>query len=254
MNGRTLKISLGPILYYWPRELVFSFYQKMAETAVDIIYLGESVCSRRHELRLEDWLSIAAMLEAAGKEVVLSTLVLIESGSDLTQMRKIVANGRFMVEANDMAAVHSLSSQQMPFVAGPHTNIYNAPTLDLMAGLGATRWVMPLEMDRDGLAQLRNESSAGLNVEVFSFGCMPLAFSARCFTARHRNLPKDNCQFSCIEYPEGLQLHTKDKNQFLILNGVQVQSSRVCNLLGNLGQMVDLGVNVVRISPQKHHC
>ena len=46
-----MKITLGPLQYYWPRNSVFAFYEAMADTAVDEIYLGETVCSRRHELR-----------------------------------------------------------------------------------------------------------------------------------------------------------------------------------------------------------
>jgi len=253
MNHRSLKIALGPILYYWPREVILSFYQKIATTPVDIVYLGEAVCSRRHEMRLDDWLFIADMLTEAGKQVVLSTLVLIESGSDLTAMRKITANGRFMVEANDMGAVHCLSILGAPFVAGPHLNIYNAPALDVMAMLGAHRWVMPLEMDRKGLMHIKAESTSAMDVEVFAFGRMPLAFSARCFTARHRNLPKDDCQFSCIDYPDGLLLKTKDADQFLTLNGIQVQSARFCNLLGQFSELQDAGVHSVRISPQLQH-
>jgi collagenase-like PrtC family protease len=40
---------------------------------VDIVYLGETICSKRNQVRFEDWLAIAERLEAAGKEVVLST-------------------------------------------------------------------------------------------------------------------------------------------------------------------------------------
>src|SRR5674476_740988 len=149
-----MKLALGPLLYYWPRDVVLSFYETIATAPVDIVYLGETVCSRRHELRLADWLSIAGRLREAGKEVILSTQVLIESGADVAVLHKITSNGDFMVEANDMGAVHCLEGK-VPFVAGPHLNIYNVPTLKWMAALGIQRWVMPLEMGRDDLALLQ---------------------------------------------------------------------------------------------------
>ena len=244
-----MKISLGPLLYYWSREATFNFYDSMAATAVDVVYLGEAVCSRRHELRLSDWLDIAKRLRSAGKEVVLSTQVLLESGAEVGTMHKITGNGDFLVEANDMGAVQCLAGK-VPFVAGPHLNIYNLPTLKWMAGLGATRWVMPLEMKRSDLAVIQQDLPAGLQTEVFSYGRMPLAFSARCFTARHRNLPKDDCRFSCLDHPDGLMLKTREHEEFLVLNGTQTQSARVYNLVDALDDMQDLGVGVVRLSPQ----
>lgn len=246
-----LKLTLGAIQYYWPREAIFKFYESIARTAVDIVYLGETVCSRRHELRLADWLEIADRLADAGKQPVLSTLVLIESGMDLTTLRRIVDNGRYAVEANDIGAVHALNG--MPFIAGPHLNIYNAPTLKLLAELGATRWVMPLEMGRAGLVQMLQDKPAALETEVFAYGRMPLAFSARCFTARHRNLPKDNCEFSCLDHPDGLLLQTRENSDFLVLNGIQTQSAKVCNLVNELAVMQSMGVDAVRISPQAQH-
>lgn len=246
-----LKLTLGPVQYYWPRETLFTFYESIARTSIDIVYLGETVCSRRHELRLADWLEIADRLAAAGKQPVLSTLVLIESGLDLTTLRRIIDNGRYAVEANDIGAVHVVGNR--PFIAGLHLNIYNTPTLELFAGFGAQRWVMPLEMSRVGLAQLLQDKPAGLETEVFAYGRMPLAFSARCFTARHRNLPKDNCEFSCLHHPNGLLLQTREHSDFLVLNGIQTQSAKVCNLVDELAVMHAMGVDAVRISPQAQH-
>jgi collagenase-like PrtC family protease len=247
-----MKLSLGPILYYWPRADVLAFYEAVAESPVDIVYLGEAVCSRRHEVRLNDWLDIAQTLQDAGKEVVLSTQVLIESGADVTVLHKIAENGRFMVEANDMGAVHCLEGK-VPFVAGPHLNIYNVPTLQWMAPLGVKRWVIPMEMGRADLALIQKDRPQGMQTEVFGFGRMPLAFSARCFTARHANLPKDDCQFQCMEHPDGLMMRTRESEEFLVLNGIQTQSARVYNLLPELEAMRTMGVDVLRISPQSSH-
>lgn len=250
-----MKLALGPLLYYWQRDTVFDFYEAIAATPVDIVYLGETVCSRRHELRLVDWLRIAARLREAGKEVVLSTQVLIESGADVTTLHKIADisdKGEFKVEANDMGAVHCLAGKA-PFIAGPHLNIYNVPTLQWMAGLGVKRWVMPLEMGRDDLALMQQGRPQGVETEVFAYGRMPLAFSARCFTARHRNLPKDDCEFSCLAHADGLMMRTRESEGFLVLNGTQTQSARVYNLLPELGAMRELAVDVVRISPQSQH-
>ncbi|NYT61829.1 U32 family peptidase [Alcaligenaceae bacterium] len=246
-----MKIALGPLQYYWSRIDTMQFYESVTHTPVDIVYLGETVCSRRRELRLPDWLEIADMLANAGKQVVLSTQVLIESGNDLSILRKIVDNGRYMVEANDMGAVHCLDGQ--PFIAGPYLNIYSTPTLDILAGLGARRWVMPLEMGAEGLESMQQGRPAGIETEVFAYGRMPLAFSARCFTARNRNIPKDNCQYVCMDHPDGLLLETRESQPFLVLNGIQTQSALVYTLLNEISAMQDMQVDVVRISPQSQY-
>lgn len=248
-----MKLSLGPILYYWERDTVFDFYDEIAATPVDIVYLGETVCSRRHIVRTDDWFEMAKKLADAGKEVVLSTLALIESESDLKRLRRIAENGRFALEANDMGAVRLASSLKIPFVVGPHINTYNPQSLALMSELGAKRWVMPLELSREALSHLQAARPSGVETEVFAYGRMPLAFSARCFTARHYNLPKDDCQFRCLDFADGITLKTREGKPFLALNGIQTMSSSVYNLVGEFDSMRQIGVDVVRVSPQASH-
>ena len=247
-----MKLALGPILYYWPREKLQAFYEEVADMPVDIVYLGETVCSRRHIMRLPDWLEVAKMLAAAGKTVVLSTLALIESESDLKLLRRISENGDFMVEANDLGAVHRLAGR-VPFIAGPYLNIYNPQTLELVASLGARRWVMPVEMSHEALRTLQHARPAGIETEVFSYGRLPLAFSSRCFTARFHNLPKDDCRFLCINDPDGKVMRTREGKPFLLINGTQTQSALVYNLICDLDSLHNAGVDVMRISPQSEH-
>ncbi|MCC7270329.1 MAG: U32 family peptidase, partial [Rhodocyclaceae bacterium] len=168
-------------------------------------------------------------------------------------LRRVIDEKDFLTEANDMGAVRLLSSAKRPFVAGPFLNVFNSATLGLMAQLGAARWVMPVEMSADALRELQAARPAGLETEVFAYGRLPLAFSARCFTARHFNLQKDDCQFKCIEFPDGLLIKTREGEEFLTLNGIQTQSSKVYNLVGEVGELRGLGVDILRISPQSQH-
>ena len=243
-----MKLAVGPLLYYWPRDAVLAFYARIAASPVDIVYVGEAVCARRHELRADDWVALARDLAAAGKEVVLATQALIESESDLRAMRRVAGQADFLVEANEMGAVRVRGGR--PFVAGPHLNVYNGATLAWLADLGAKRWVMPVELSRGALAALQRERPAGIETEVFAWGRLPLAFSARCFTARHYDLPKDECEFCCLNHADGLALATREGKPFLTLNGIQTQSAQTYDLSGAIGELRSLGVDVVRLSPQ----
>ncbi|HZN26632.1 MAG TPA: U32 family peptidase [Burkholderiales bacterium] len=247
-----MKLALGPVLYYWPRETVLGFYHSVALAPIDIVYLGETVCSKRHELRFGDWMEVAETLAGSGKEVVLSTQTLIESESDLRTLRRIVDNGRYTVEANDMGAVRLLAGRTA-FVAGASLNLYNIESIRFVATLGASRWIPPVEMSSAQLTNLVPQLPAGLETELVVYGRLPLAHSARCFTARRFNLQKDACEFRCMDFPDGLPVNTREDNPLFTFNGVQTQSARVCNLVHALPEIKKVGIDVLRINPLRAH-
>lgn len=249
-----MKFSLGNILYFWPKAQVEAFYQQAVKSQADIIYLGESVCSKRRELRAKEWLSLAKEVADSGKQVVLSTMALLEAPSELSVLKKYCDNGDFLVEANDVGAINYLSENKLPFVCGQPINAYNGYSLKKLHQLGMSRWVLPAELGRDWLQNTLNELEAlGLKnkfeVEVFAYGHLPLAFSARCFTARSENRPKDDCQLCCINYPEGRLMKSQEDESVFVLNGIQTMSGKCYNLQNDLQSMTGL-VDIIRVSPQ----
>jgi collagenase-like PrtC family protease len=250
----TMKLSLGPPQYFWPREHTLAFYREAASWPVDIVYVGETVCSKRRELRTRDWIVLAHELREAGKEVVLSSLALIEAESELGVVARLVADGGGWVEANDLSAVQLCRERGVPFVAGPSLNVYNHRALAMLAEDGLRRWVPGVEQGHALIRELRAayvaDGAAMPEVEVIAWGRLPLSYSARCFTARALDVPKDQCGFRCIEHPDGLALATREGAAFLRINGIQVQGEAVCDLSPELATLRALPVDILRLYPQ----
>ena len=164
-----MKYALGPLLYFWPKQDVESFYEQAKSSSADIIYLGEAVCSKRREMKAKHWMDIRLEL--------------------------------------------------------------------------SREWLSNVMAQCDEL-NIRNK----FEVEVFSHGYLPLAYSARCFTARAENKAKDDCETCCIKYPTGLQVESQEGQSVFNLNGIQTQSGYCYNLVNDLPNMHDL-VDAVRLSP-----
>ncbi len=243
-------LSLGPIQYFWPKQTVIDFYATIIESPIDIVYVGETVCAKRTEMSYQDWLEVAETLKVAGKEVILSGMTLLESASDLRRLERLCKERDFLIEANDFSAIEFLVQQEREFVTGPAINIYNEHSLAILADQGLKRWTLSVELGKDALESLQTNRPQGVETEVFVWGKMPLAYSARCFTARTHNLPKDDCQLRCIDNPDGMLISTREGQNFLTINGIQTQSSKTCNLIAHTSELKAIGVDVWRISPQ----
>ncbi len=248
-----MQFSMGNIQFYWDKDSTADFYQQVADSSVEHVYLGESVCSKRRELRLNDWLDIGRALSKKGKSVVLSSLALIEAKSELATLKKVCLNGELKVEANDFGAVEILSTANIPFIAGAALNIYNQHDLKVLLDRGMQRWVIPVELSRDWLVNVMSGCDAlgirdQIETEVYGYGYLPLAYSARCFTARSENRPKDQCNLCCIKYPDGRKIDSQEGLELFRMNGIQTMSGTIQNLINDLPSMEGL-VDIVRISP-----
>ena len=249
-----MKLSLGPLQYFWPRQRTLDFYREVAGWPVDVVYLGETVCSKRRELRTVDWLDLAEELAAAGKEVVLSSLALIEAESELGVLQRQVDHGGFWLEANDLSAVQLCRRAGLPFVGGPTLSVYNHRALAMLVEDGLRRWVPGVEQGHQLVEELRDamlaDGQAMPELEVIAWGRLPLSLSARCFTARALDVAKDQCGFRCIDYPDGMPLATREGRPFLRINGIQVQGEETTDLGPELPALAALGVDLLRIYPQ----
>ena len=241
------RLTLGPVLFNWPAADKRDFYFRIAdEAAVDVVYLGEAVCSKRTAF-FDPYLPEAVeRLERAGKEVVHSTLALIMSEREMEAVRALAAEPGLRVEANDMSGVALLAGR--PHVVGPFVNVYNEDTLRVLVGGGADRVVLPCELPAPALAVLAR-AATGAELEVQVFGRLPLAVSARCYHARAHDLHRDGCRYVCAEDPDGMDLLTLDEQPFLAVNGTQTLSYAYCNLVRELPELRVMGIGCFRLWP-----
>ncbi len=262
-------LSIGPLQYWWPRQTLMNFYAELADSPADTLVLGEVTCSRRNEWSLEDWLSLARELQQAGKRVRLASMPLLMSEAELRGLRRLAeaalsADIPMDFEAGDASALNvwtrlrqDLTPQQGAgrLVLGPHINVYNRPALQELASLGASLWVPPAELSLGAIARCNpaqdpvHAGTQAVGTELLAFGRMPLAFSARCFTARHHRLSKDQCEFRCRDDSDGLLLRTSEGQPFLALNGIQTQSAGLQCLIRERDAVRAAGVQALRLSP-----
>lgn len=242
------RLTLGPLLYLWPTEKWRDFYYRIADEApVDVVVLGETICSKRLHFMEGEIGGVVERLEAAGKTVRYSTLALVTLDRETKYQRAVASDDDHLVEANDLSALQLLKGR--PHAVGPFVNVYNGATARLLARNGATSFCLPPELPATSICEI-TKACPGPEFELFAFGRIPLAISARCAHARSRGRTKDNCQFVCQDEPDGLEVDTLSGQPFLALNGVQTVSHACQALLEVPEGLMSLGIASLRLSPQ----
>lgn len=242
-----MELTLGPVLFDWPKDEFFRFYEQAAAMDVDRVYIGEVVCSRKLGFAQSDLRAIISLLEGAGKKVTLSSLAVISNEDELEFTRRLLDYG-CSIEANDMAVFNMADPSSREVFAGPHITAYNAPTIEFLKSIGVNRVTFPVEMSKDSFEYCLRQT--GVFGEVFAHGKVPLAFSWRCYTSRAFGLSKTNCKHDCLRYPDGMDLKTVDGKDIFSVNGTSILSADTYTLIEFVDSLREAGAGALRISPQ----
>ncbi len=243
-----MDLTVGPIPYFWDVDAVRAFYREVVQAPVARVVVGEWVCSKRLPFWQDAIPTAVECLQAAGKEVALTTLALITLRRERRLTEELFSVG-LPVEINDLSALRHLPAGS-PFWVGPMVNVYNEGTLEWLVGRGAVRVCLPPELPLasiEVLAQAGRE--LGIAVEVWGHGRAPLAISGRCYHARLHDRSKDSCQFVCGNDPGGREVDTLDGERFLIVNGVQTLSRATVTVAAQMDALRSAGVSSLRLSP-----
>lgn len=240
-------LTLGPVLFLWEPATWRDFYYRIADEAdVDTVVVGEVVCSKRTHFHDALIGKVVDRLTAGGKKVRLASLALVTLERELQASHRL-SRQSLEVEVSELSAHAAMAGT--PHAVSPLVNVYNAATAKVLAARGATAICLPPELPVSSIGAIV-AGAPDIRFEVFSFGRVPLAISARCAHARVKGNTKDNCKFVCGEDPDGLAVDTLDGQRFLALNGVQTMSSTVQCLITDVPELMSAGVSSLRLSPQ----
>lgn len=244
-----VELTLGPVLFHWRAAILRDFYARIAdEAAIDTVYIGEVVCSKRSPFFDPHIPDIVERLQRAGKKVVLSSLAEVVLPREREMTAALCRLGDCEIEINDAAGVYFRAGG--PHRIGQYFNVYNERTLEVLARAGATHVTLPCELPRHSVEIMAARArELGVGIEVQVFGRAPLALAARCYHARAHGRVKDNCQFVCGEDADGMSLSTIDGERLLTVNGVQTLSHPYLCLIADLPQLIASGVTAMRLSP-----
>lgn len=247
-SSKNITLTLGPVLFNWPVEQWRDFYFRVADEApVDRVLVGEIVCSKREPFFTPHLPDVIERLEAAGKTVALASPILVMNKRERDAVDSLFEVG-YPVEINDTTALQM--KRDTAFSVGPFINIYNEAARAYFEKLGASHICLPGELPLSSIEAIAKD--ANVPIEVFAFGRMPLAISARCYHARANDLSKDSCRYVCSEDQDGMDVDTLDDDPFLTVNGVQTLSRTFHNVISDLDELAAAHVSALRLSP--HSC
>lgn len=247
MSPGRIELAIGPLLFNWPAAEVEAFYARIAaHEAVDRVYLGEVVCGKRAPRLAEALDRAAERLGGAGKTVVWSSLALPATARERRAGLALAARPE-PVEVNDISIL-AHRPPGAPFVAGPLLNAYNEAAARELIRRGCERLCANVELPLASVAAIAR-TCPGLELEIFAYGRLPLALSARCHHAHAHGRQRDTCRFVCDQDSDGRAVRTLEGQAFLAVNGLQTLSHGVQVADLPVTDLREAGVGALRLSP-----
>lgn len=250
-----MQITLAPSPHPWTPDVTSAFYSALEKAPIDTVVLGETVCSQRDNLSVEAWIELGTKLSAADHAVRLATPILVDSPAAMTLTQEICGQFRFPVEASDTTAIALLHAQRRPFATSPALSVYNAHSLHELVRWGLTHWCVPIELSRSNLLHLTTVWASAFpgtvlpGIELTVYGYPMLSCSARCFTAQAYSRHRAHCEQICRCHPAGMTVNSLEEMRLFLINGPQVCSGELCNLLPCLDDIRQIEIPAVRIIP-----
>ena len=244
LEGKPLKLSVGPGPSNWGTAKTSSFYEQLAQSPADYVYLGETTCAQRACFSSDLVDGICDQLTRAGKKVYASSLTLVQDEKQLEAFNNLARRVE-RIEINSPAFLGL--AQCYRAVSGCFLNVYNSGTARLLAEKSVERIVLPCELSLESIRSITKNSPVA--TEVVVHGHVPIALSYDCPTARAFGRNRNDCEMLCQRYPEGMVLEAGDQPMFRI-EGPQTFSAATYCLLEYLLELDKAGVDTIRILPQ----
>ncbi len=242
-----MRLSVGPAPSNWGVEKLRNFYWELAESPVDLVYVGETICPDRSCFSPALLKTICDELTRAGKKAYASSLMLVKDQKQYRAFDDLVQQVK-RVEINSPAFL--ALARRYPATGGMFLNIYNSTAARILARNMIERIVLPCELGLESTITIAKRSPVA--TEVVVHGHVPIAISCTCPTTRCLGLDDGNCGKLCCRYPEGMTLKAGDRPMFRV-DGPQTLSAATYCLVEYLPELRKAGVDTVRILPQHNN-
>lgn len=184
------------------------------------------------------------------------TLNIIPHNQDLEKIMEFL---KFLAELNvdgvivsDPGVLYLFEENKMdlPLHLSTQANTVNWASVKFWEKKGVERIILARELSREEIAEIKSRTSAGL--EVFVHGSMCISYSGRCLLSNYltgRDANRGNCAQPC-RWKYSLVEEKRPGQYFPIADddrGSYIMNSRDLNLLEEIPELVELGVESLKI-------
>ena len=184
------------------------------------------------------------------------TLNIIPHNQDLEKIMEFL---KFLAELNvdgvivsDPGVLYLFEENKMdlPLHLSTQANTVNWASVKFWEKKGVERIILARELSREEIAEIKSRTSAGL--EVFIHGSMCISYSGRCLLSNYltgRDANRGNCAQPC-RWKYSLVEEKRPGQYFPIADddrGSYIMNSRDLNLLEEIPELVELGVESLKI-------